>query len=601
MIYTNLIYFLIVIVVLATSTPLEDSLVPFHQASAVFVLKMFCFLFSVRIYLSRRKILRAADYFRAESFFSILALVFFAIDVYLLDLKYYLGLLPLTGALPFLADVAGLAVYLFYLVALWLQLKPGYESVFGVSLTPYSLIKGKIRLALALISPWLILGLLHDLFILVPHDGFQDFAASPRGGFLLFLAVIMGAVIWFPALMVKILGCVRLPAGEIRDRIIRSCDQHGARFAGILSWPLHEGRAITAGVMGLVGRFRYLLVTPALLESLSGPELDAVIAHEIGHVKKKHLFLYIVIFLGFIVLAQLCVQPLLYMTLNTRLYYELLFGYEGDPGSLLAMLTGAPLVVVTVCYVRYVFGFFMRNFERQADLYALEVMGTAVPLINVFEKISMLSGNIREQPCWHHFGLGQRIDYLLASEHNQKSKAAHDRKIFYSLAVYFVGLVVSLLITVQIGELLVGSSPGRKIAEEVIIEKTRQEPGNPLWHQFHGDLLITLGEQKEAVTAFERSLALDQHNPEVLNNLAWLLLTAEKKQLRDPARALVLAKKAVEIQARSHILDTLAEAYWQNNQVELAVQTELKAIDQKPDNLDYYRKQLDKFSQSNNS
>ena len=306
-IYSNLIYFLVVMIILATSTPLEASLVPIYQALGVYALKMCCFLFSVRIYLGHRKILRAADYFAAERFFSILALAFFAIDVYLLDLKYYLGLLPLTGQLPFLADVAGLAVYLFYLLALWLQLKPGYESAFGVRLTPPALLWGKIRLALALISPWLILGLVHDLYIFVPHSGFQEFLASPWGEPLFLLAVILGAVLLFPALLVRILGCVQLPAGAVRDRIAGFCADQGVSFAGILSWPLHEGRALTAGVMGLVGRFRYLLVTPALLETLSGPELDAVVAHEIGHVKKKHLLLYLVLFLGFIVLVQLCV------------------------------------------------------------------------------------------------------------------------------------------------------------------------------------------------------------------------------------------------------------------------------------------------------
>ena len=455
--------------------------------------------------------------------------------------------------------------------------------------------KGKLRLCLALITPWFMLGFLYDFFSLVPHAGFQEFVASPWVEPLLFLAVILGAVIWFPALLVRMLGCVRLPAGLVRDRIAGLCEEQGVRFAGILSWPLHEGRVLTAGVMGLVGRFRYLLVTPALLEALTGSELDAVIAHEIGHVKKKHLLLYLIVFFGFIILVHLCVQPLVYLTLNNRLYYELLYGYKGEAGSLLALLTGGPLIVLTILYVRYVFGFFMRNFERQADLYAMEALGSAAPLINVFEKISRLSGNIRDRSCWHHFGLGQRIDYLLACEQNPRCSAAHERKLYYSLTAYFLALVMSLLVTVQIGESLIASSPGGQIAEEVIIARTEKDPENPLWHQFHGDLLITLGQQEEAIAAFERSLALDGENPEALNNLAWLLLTAEQRKLLDPVRALELAEKAVQIQARSHILDTLAEAYWQNKMFELAVESELRALENRPDNIEYYRKQLDKF------
>ena len=37
---------------------------------------------------------------------------------------------------------------------------------------------------------------------------------------------------------------------------------------------------ITAGVMGLIKNFRYILVTPSLLNLLEPAEVDAVIAHE---------------------------------------------------------------------------------------------------------------------------------------------------------------------------------------------------------------------------------------------------------------------------------------------------------------------------------
>ena len=59
---------------------------------------------------------------------------------------------------------------------------------------------------------------------------------------------------------------------------------------------------LTAGVMGLVKKFRYILVTDALLNNLSSDEIDSVIAHEIGHVKKYHLQFYLIFFLGFLFL-----------------------------------------------------------------------------------------------------------------------------------------------------------------------------------------------------------------------------------------------------------------------------------------------------------
>jgi len=77
--------------------------------------------------------------------------------------------------------------------------------------------------------------------------------------------------------------------GLVRTHIEAFCRRQNLKYADILIWPLFEGQILTAGVMGLVRRFRYLLFTPALLQSLSVEEVDAVMAHEIGHVKRYHL------------------------------------------------------------------------------------------------------------------------------------------------------------------------------------------------------------------------------------------------------------------------------------------------------------------------
>jgi len=65
-----------------------------------------------------------------------------------------------------------------------------------------------------------------------------------------------------------------------------------------------------------------------------------------------------------------------------------------------------------VVYFRYVMGFFMRHFERQADLYSALTMGGPRETISSLEKIAIMSGKIRDLPSWHHFSIGQRVDYL---------------------------------------------------------------------------------------------------------------------------------------------------------------------------------------------
>jgi Zn-dependent protease with chaperone function len=57
----------------------------------------------------------------------------------------------------------------------------------------------------------------------------------------------------------------------------------------MLKWPIFEGRMLTAGIMGLVPRYRYILITESLMDVLSIEELKAVVAHEMGHAKYRHL------------------------------------------------------------------------------------------------------------------------------------------------------------------------------------------------------------------------------------------------------------------------------------------------------------------------
>jgi len=95
--------------------------------------------------------------------------------------------------------------------------------------------------------------------------------------------------------------------------------------------------------------------------------------------------------------------------------------------------------------------------------------------------------------------------------------------------------------------------------------------------------------------AYEKARQLEPMNPEINNNLAWLLLTAHNKSLRDPARALQLARTAAAMKKQGYILDTLAVAYWANGRREEAVLVETEAMRLDPENRDFYRRQIEKF------
>lgn len=95
----------------------------------------------------------------------------------------------------------------------------------------------------------------------------------------------------------KLWRCKPVEEGKKRSDIEAICKKAGVGFADILYWPIFGSRMITAGVMGLIKRFRYILVTKSLLSLLEPEEVEAVIAHEAGHIKRNHLVFYLLFFL----------------------------------------------------------------------------------------------------------------------------------------------------------------------------------------------------------------------------------------------------------------------------------------------------------------
>jgi tetratricopeptide (TPR) repeat protein len=332
---------------------------------------------------------------------------------------------------------------------------------------------------------------------------------------------------------------------------------------------------------------------------MSLAELEAVMAHEIGHVKKGHLLLYVLLIGGFSVLTAVLAEPLVYLLLSREFFYSVMAKGQVSPDTVLTLAGAVPLLIAMIIYFRYIFGYFIRNFERQADLHVFSVLGSSHALISAFEKIAALSGDIRDKPSWHHFGLGERIACLEKSEKDPENIGRHNRKVRYSL----IGYVVILATLVGLVQLIPTAQLARQyeesFAEVVLLEKARQEPEKALWKRLLGDLMVSRQLEAKAFEAYEQALALEPANPEIMNNLAWLLLTSVDPSLRDPGRALTLARSAVIIQPRGYIFDTLATAYWANDLVEEAVASERQAIIADPGQRKYYQAQIERFIRHN--
>ena len=113
MIYNNLLYLITVIIIFSTGSVPDKPQIPFTAAFIIFMVKGAAFHYLVHHAHARDRVSNDKQYFSIEQKFSLLAVFIFAIDVYVLDIKYYLSFLSLKGHLPALLSLGGLSLFLF--------------------------------------------------------------------------------------------------------------------------------------------------------------------------------------------------------------------------------------------------------------------------------------------------------------------------------------------------------------------------------------------------------------------------------------------------------------------------------------------------------
>ncbi len=592
--YTNLLLFLVAIFLFSVDGIPQHPLLPGWQALGLMAMLIVLYNRIAARLFARPLAYRIAGYFHTEKQLSILALFFFGLTLYLCDPKYYLAFLSFDNNLPSLVNYAGLLLFVLFLTIMWRAGKKNYERIFGRSLSTVSFVKQNLRTNLPIVLPWIVLSLLYDIVAMLPIPGLQKIVAAEWGDLLFFVIFIFFVLLFFPPLVRRLWDCKPLPEGYLKNHLDAFCRTQNFH-AKFFLWPLFEGRMMTAAVMGVLPGLRYILLTPALIETMSKEELEAVLAHEIGHVKKYHLILYIGLIVGFSFLAGILAEPMIYLILSLDFVHRLVLTSGASVDAMMTAVITLPLLLFMVIYFRFVFGYFIRNFERQADLFSLSAIGHSRDLVSAFEKIAIMSGGTKEERNWHHFGIGERIDCLQQAEQEPRLIGRHNHKVRYSLIAYLTLILLAIVLVRQIPTEQLAEQYQESFAEAALMEKAKHEPDRALWQRLIGDLMFNRKMEEKALEAYEKAFSLEPTNPEIMNNYAWLLLTSENLSLRDPERALTLARAAVVLQPKPHVLDTLATAYWANGMVEEAVRTESRAAAMDRSQRRFYQAQIAKF------
>lgn len=382
-----------------------------------------------------------------------LSLILLATDFYIFDLKTYLARL-ITAPVSGLIDISALGVYLAYLTitwaACWLGLKVRRLAVNSLQ----DEIDMRLRLILPAIIPYLAVTLAGGLLGLIPWPGFNDFINSSAGEAVSVTIAFITIIVFVPLMIKFMWRCKPIPRGHTRDLIEGFLRRSGLKYREILLWSLDGQRLCTAAVLGVIPSFRYILLTPCLIQNLSPEEIEAVLAHESAHVKRRHVLWYLV-FIGIYSLIFYRLFDVVWIWLvSQRPFLRLVFDLRDAPPGIVSLLSSLPLGLALVLYFRFMMGYFMRNFEREADLAVFDVQGHPWHLINALEKLALISGGTRDQPSWHHYSIAQRVDFLQTIAQNPLLKTVFVRKLRQKKAVF---LLAALFLTLLPGLLPVRS------------------------------------------------------------------------------------------------------------------------------------------------
>ncbi|MBL8858757.1 MAG: M48 family metalloprotease [Planctomycetes bacterium] len=203
----------------------------------------------------------------------------------------------------------------------------------------------------------------------------------------LFVLVMLGVLGWtLPFLLKNTWEMEPVPEGPQRDVLLSVAEM--ARFGEpkLFVWKTGYTTA-NAAIVGVTKKSRVVLFSDSLLAQMGPSELAAVFAHEMGHAFRRHVPIFVVFVLGFVMLGDLLAQ-----------HY-----FSEQP-----VWAGVTIIGVMTAWF-FSFGFLSRRFELEADLFSQDLLGEVRSLISALEKVG---GHFRDIASWRHFSTAERVNFL---------------------------------------------------------------------------------------------------------------------------------------------------------------------------------------------
>jgi STE24 endopeptidase len=220
---------------------------------------------------------------------------------------------------------------------------------------------------------------------------------SPQHWWLITWAVFIGLFILLAQLAPVVLFPIfykfePLENEDLRRRLVQLGERAGTRVRGVYRWKLSEkSKKANAALTGL-GSTRRIILADTLLDNYAPEEIEAVLAHELGHHVHKHILKSILVQAGITLLGFWLANFVLHYAVDHHMFEEL-SDFANLP--LLAITATAFSLLLMPALNAY-----SRYNERQADRYAFESIATVEPFISSMNKLAQQNLAERAPSRW---------------------------------------------------------------------------------------------------------------------------------------------------------------------------------------------------------
>ena len=228
------------------------------------------------------------------------------------------------------------------------------------------------------------------------------------------------------------------------------------RVREMLLWRTHSG-VTNAAVLGILPRMRYILLTDGLVEQLPSEQVEAVMAHEVAHVRRHHMPWLIICGLAPLGVCMMMIESVVWSA--DRLF---------EPTDRWMELMEYGGIIVSLVLWALVFGYVSRRFERQADTFAVQHLSTSYvdadsrpntihrgavdAMAGALQQVARLNHVPTTRPSWRHGSIQWRVNYLKTLVGNSITPTRIDREVrrLCAAGVFVVGVLIAAAVLLDI-------------------------------------------------------------------------------------------------------------------------------------------------------